>query len=718
MSMTIDPVEGYKYGKLDKKQQEFRLLTLEPGEEEDGIVCSIAHASINDTALSYEALSYCWGDRADMRQIMVSGSRMQVTGSLFVALQHLRLPSAQRVLWVDALCINQNDLAERAQQVRLMGQIYSTCNNVLIWLGEASKTSGSALSSLRSLSYDSSYDNFDERRRQNTIGSLLSRPWFDRVWVIQEMAVAKKCTFICGHDTLDVDGLDETMESAQYQHRRLTGQDEMPGYYHKLLSLLETRSIVQRIARCGHGLGIPFGNILNRHSGAQATDPRDNILAFIGVSNLEELDGLVVSYHLTTQQVYANLVKWWIAKYFQLDIITTYLDKQERCLNLPSWIPDWSGKSTTDVLNTAPPNPIERTGAFAAWTGRSLSDEKDRYMIYSVSVGHPRWYFGMKDGETDRLSVIQGPYYSKFLTLDGCLVDNIQALPGCTTKMRDMIAELGNTTPAKSFHFEGFLGFTEEIVRSFGFGNLRNDSSPKWAELLSIMKPADLNGSPYKTGESRISVFITTILSGNCHLGVPETEEEKEERKELEASFRQKDVANAGAYSWFPHDMRMSLNMDRRLVNSLKLRRFAITATGLYALVPMNTQPGDVIAVLVGGMVPFVLRKKIHDGGSTIYPNDLYLDDSTKAVHDGFGAGYAGTSRRPDSPLIKRLRRPPNERIELEAMVPDKVVCGTEDSYDPSWEVVGTAYVHGIMNGEIKTKYENGEADLQTFLLV
>jgi hypothetical protein len=159
-------------------------------------------------------------------------------------------------------------------------------------------------------------------------------------------------------------------------------------------------------------------------------------------------------------------------------------------------------------------------------------------------------------------------------------------------------------------------------------------------------------------------------------------------------------------------EMRIHLNLKKHMIELLRKRRFTVTTNGLFALVPSKAKPGDVVAVLVGGVVPFVLRKKERQRGPQSQSDGLQRG----------GPESAGTSRRPDSPLIvSQKRRPRGRAVEIECRcetpVRDWDHRGSE-VYHPSWEVIGTAYVHGIMHGEVKDKYEAGEAVLQTFLLV
>lgn len=117
------------------KGPHFRLITLFPSQTKDALIT----CELNTHPLShhhdYEALSYCWGDANDTRPIQCNGTTFSVTSNLEAALLRLRRPDAPRVLWVDAVCINQSNLAERASQVGQMRTIYRNAARVLVWLG-------------------------------------------------------------------------------------------------------------------------------------------------------------------------------------------------------------------------------------------------------------------------------------------------------------------------------------------------------------------------------------------------------------------------------------------------------------------------------------------------------------------------------------------------------------------------------------------------------
>ncbi|KAI0413224.1 heterokaryon incompatibility protein-domain-containing protein [Xylaria grammica] len=133
---------GLKYTPLEPSKNQIRLLTLSNGEWNDRIKCQLHVVSLDDQP-KYEALSYVWGSSNDLVDIDVNGVAFSATRNLHAALRRLRehIPDEgsnedSRTLWIDAVCINQNDPEEKRHQVQLMGDIYSQTAHGLLWLGE------------------------------------------------------------------------------------------------------------------------------------------------------------------------------------------------------------------------------------------------------------------------------------------------------------------------------------------------------------------------------------------------------------------------------------------------------------------------------------------------------------------------------------------------------------------------------------------------------
>lgn len=129
--------DGRLYAPLAKSTKQLRLVTILPAEDRDALECLLEFADLGPGSHpSYETISYCWGD-SDVRSfILVNGASVSVPKSSAAALKRMRLTHARRVVWLDAICINQRDDQERSQQVAMMGDIYRHGVRNLICLGE------------------------------------------------------------------------------------------------------------------------------------------------------------------------------------------------------------------------------------------------------------------------------------------------------------------------------------------------------------------------------------------------------------------------------------------------------------------------------------------------------------------------------------------------------------------------------------------------------
>ncbi|TVY16431.1 Heterokaryon incompatibility protein 6, OR allele [Lachnellula arida] len=129
---------------------EVRLLEVEPADGSSLIICNLRVCSLDDQPF-YEALSYTWGNSGAKRTIICNGIEFNTTDNCYNALLRLRYPQQKRILWVDAICIDQTNVLERNQQVQLMRRIYNQANRVLIWLGVEENGSTQAIAMLPKL---------------------------------------------------------------------------------------------------------------------------------------------------------------------------------------------------------------------------------------------------------------------------------------------------------------------------------------------------------------------------------------------------------------------------------------------------------------------------------------------------------------------------------------------------------------------------------------
>ncbi|KAH7317423.1 heterokaryon incompatibility protein-domain-containing protein, partial [Rhexocercosporidium sp. MPI-PUGE-AT-0058] len=153
---------------------------------------SITESSATNSGVQkYSALSYTWGLDTQLRSTIYLDNRpFEVRENLLKALQKLRDHDACRYLWIDAICISQDDMEEKRMQIPLMGLIYSKAETVEIWLGTGEPDGELGLQALssRELPDIATPDSI------LAIANLVERPWFTRVWIIQELLLSAKDT--------------------------------------------------------------------------------------------------------------------------------------------------------------------------------------------------------------------------------------------------------------------------------------------------------------------------------------------------------------------------------------------------------------------------------------------------------------------------------------------------------------------------------------------
>jgi hypothetical protein len=202
----------FRYRDIEPQNREVRLLRISPGLS-SMIHCELAHTSL-ETADTYKAISYAWGDPYDTTVVTLEGREFPVTTSLYQALQKLRSTDEAVLVWADAICINQSNLEERGHQVQLMAEIYRAASEVVVWLGPEADDSSAAIDLLRDLLNQSELEDIyrsrvrwlinDGQRHRSwyALVCLFEREYWKRLWVIQEILNAKAVTVLCGSSAL------------------------------------------------------------------------------------------------------------------------------------------------------------------------------------------------------------------------------------------------------------------------------------------------------------------------------------------------------------------------------------------------------------------------------------------------------------------------------------------------------------------------------------
>lgn len=261
----------------------------------DDIQCDLFDGWINqsDGGIPYEALSYTWGSKEKVAEITVNGSTMHITSNLYVALRHIRLANQDRILWIDAICIDQDNIEERRHQVQQMSYIYKEAEQVIIWLGEGTEDTDHIMDSMTRLQENYFRIEGDWRRSAQlwmrplepggiSIGHIarwcegmeliLMRSWFRRIWILQEIANARVATVLCGKKSVSARTFAQVpsiIELKSEPHCQAV-LDIMPGLSREESWWRQNRNLY---------------TLLVKFRESEATDERDIIYALLGISS-------------------------------------------------------------------------------------------------------------------------------------------------------------------------------------------------------------------------------------------------------------------------------------------------------------------------------------------------------------------------------------------------------------------------------------------------
>ncbi|KAG5811351.1 hypothetical protein H9Q74_006055 [Fusarium xylarioides] len=203
-ALTID------YYKIDPTQ--IRILTLHHGTGPDEVVCTLI--PVNRDGAKYHALSYEWREASnDDPNITVNGHKVQIRRNLFDALRSIRKPTEDQKLWVDAICINQSNVDEKSEQVAMMGNTFTRAIGVITWLGPANDDSDLAMDLMSDAeSLKASLPSFSKDSREGkALSSICYRTYWGRVWIIQELYLARSFVVWCGAKSIPGDTFERSL---------------------------------------------------------------------------------------------------------------------------------------------------------------------------------------------------------------------------------------------------------------------------------------------------------------------------------------------------------------------------------------------------------------------------------------------------------------------------------------------------------------------------
>lgn len=395
----------YTYEPIQSGDDYIRLLNLHPGSFPDNILVTLSSKrfSRNDPP-HYEALSYVWGTEEDPRSIQVVASpsgtfsssasdlviqgTLPITQNLDCVLRHLRYVDKTRVMWVDAICIDQLNHAEKGPQVGMMGDVYRLATSVIVWLGPEADNSHQAMILLNDLGSQTEVDfqtytwrptpeckepqlhvadprlpfsNDDQR----DVLSLICRPYFERLWIRQEIYLAnpKQAMVVCGKQHVPWPVFRTALAVLYLIRTARHGQDA--GFTEAFRSRRQFLSgfIFQ-------GTEVAWNDIRTDFGAAACKDARDRVYAVLSLLEDSDKDlGIEPDYTRTVTEVYQDLFHRYTTRHKSLQMLA-------HC-NIsvglsPSWVPNWAKTSQTELPMTPPFPACSKLSAWFEFRGSQV----------------------------------------------------------------------------------------------------------------------------------------------------------------------------------------------------------------------------------------------------------------------------------------------------------------------------------------------------------
>ena len=584
--------EGLNYRALDRSKREIRLLKVlsprfpEPKTTETGTVdaqvrCTLQYASLDDNT-DYNALSYAWGDPNKTVTILVDDCIFHATENLESALRHVQASESES-LWIDAVCINQRNDAEKSSQVQMMGSIYERAKTVIIWLGPEREHSGPAMKLTEELGDHAMLLNELQRQTSNLgdpalvhklntqildlflqldrfswitlMTDLLNRAWWRRLWVLQELLLAKNAIMACGFHTapwlkfsailnLMVDLSMAEWDTGNFD-RSIAATDIVR---HALPMIITERSFRQSE---GEGLSLKRTSESNLDE-LQCTDPRDRLYGFLGLLRKSEQTKLLVDYSKTCSEVFSLTAKALFPDHGPDILSLCQTTGSSRRIVLPSWVPDWTNRIIIP-----------------------LHHHKD--MLFNAS--------GTSGKEIFSVQQYPGTAASGVLPLPGVLVDVIYKVGSELDQRvgRNDYDQMANTLKVWIKEMENLL-----------------------PEKHRYEAPKDLSEALYMTPYAGVSLNIQRL----------EILEEPEIQF-LEQIHHETTEEDPERTQWKLQIIKYASAMhadDRRAFSS---------RNGFLGLGPKRAEPGDMICIFMGGQTPYIIRRG--EGGRYRLIGDAYV---------------------------------------------------------------------------------------------
>lgn len=572
-----------KYCYLPLVEGDLRLFVLFPGEYDDPLRGAICHMPF-DNAGPYRSLSYVWGsDHQSERNLVTPQGVLKIKASLGSALQRIRQRKKELILWVDSICINQEDTKEKVQQILLLPRVFqgATCTLAVLATDDKSYQAVEILLQIAALDlYGSDFSTWPKKliRPRATwvkngmpdhdstiwrdVSCMFQRPWFRRAWIVQESIAARTVQFVCGKWIFDWNDLHCAMDIVD----RKLGMCAFAESWRPFMILTEHREWEATSQRW------PLLHLIRTFRYVKTGKyQRDRFFALLGLASDGDNPLFEPDYDSPLEVVVRCFAEGFVQDGYGMDLLyEAGLEKQEGESRFPSWVPDWTKEGSDRGV---------------------LSSAEGRGVTFSASGQLSSLIF--YDRDTDQLKV------------SGFWCDEIVC-----------VSRFSNEPSQRSRYFQELDSMIEACKH---FEPDRQQQLKETAPIAGALYPESGSSCPISIAES-YSAYRRVLRKDELKArGMRVNGKKAKTQTPSRLTSSEQSSAITGIRE---RSKAYTSLLDEYIVGW----KFVTTKRGRCGIAPSSVLPGDLVGIFSGGKVPFLLRDGLRPGGGIFLIGQCYID--------------------------------------------------------------------------------------------
>lgn len=563
--------------------RDIRLLELFQGHGRKQLRGAIHHVRLGSEEMRFKAMSYVWGHSLKPFILRTRQGSIGLTASLYFGLRRVRKKDSSVFIWADAICIDQSNSQEKSHQIRLMPEIYQTAEHVFAWLGYMADDSDKAIKYLCELGMQSAETSAktaaaastsEESPIWDSINRFFGRAWFYRVWIVQELVLAPNVTLLCGDLDAQWNDIYNAAKICAEKARQSTAAIMTP-IAQKVDVILSLGDLKQSYHE-GDGGQRELLALFQRFQHTRATLQRDKLFAFLGLANNAGDPDLDPDYDEPLEVIVQRYARTFVKRGSAMDLLYRAGYSSPR---FPSWIPDWVTNVQRQTITTWPSKPKEFSACTHVESSTRLSSVDDSVLVAK-----------------------------------GYIVDRIKIVGQTSFQLSDLtlyLKEIFSTIKSLQSYPNGES--LEDLVWKIPIGDAEKPPSGSWENF---------------NFSTSYQAFTSYLQLGEWLTG------SETEAREINALYKTKQ------FLFEPQELRKSMWLFLYTAQEFAKRftdaTVCVTRGGYVGIVPRGAKKGDIVSVLHGSAVPFLMSKSERRRDHYVHLGECYIHGIMHGQHGSF----------------------------------------------------------------------------------